>query len=271
MVQLEDPAGDVVEEVPVVGDGHDRARVLLQRALEPGHRLGVEVVGGLVQQEQVGLREQEAAEGDTATLTAGERGDVGVGWREPQGVHGHLDGALEVPGAGGLDLGLELGLLGTQLLVVGIGVGPLGEHGVVASQQVCRGTDAVHDVAVHVLVVVQLRLLLQQAHGEALGQAGLAGEAVVEAGHDAQQRGLAGAVATQHADLRAGVEGEGDVLQDLAVGRVEPRDLRHREDVLGVRRRHEGRTYRCREEPPNGCSLKAPSGCPAAAGATSGP
>ena len=54
-VELEDPAGHVVEEVAVVGDGHHRARVVLQGPLQPGHRLGVEVVGGLVEQQEVGL------------------------------------------------------------------------------------------------------------------------------------------------------------------------------------------------------------------------
>src|SRR5215207_3498357 len=47
-VELEDPLGDIVEEVPVVGDGDDGAGVLLEVLLEPGHALGVEVVGGLV-------------------------------------------------------------------------------------------------------------------------------------------------------------------------------------------------------------------------------
>ena len=53
-VELEDPLGDVVEEVPVVGDGDDGAGVLLEVLLEPLHGLGVEVVGGLVEQQQVG-------------------------------------------------------------------------------------------------------------------------------------------------------------------------------------------------------------------------
>ena len=46
--------------------------------LEPEHRLGVEVVGGLVEQEQVGLLQQQLAQGDATTLTTGEHGDVGV-------------------------------------------------------------------------------------------------------------------------------------------------------------------------------------------------
>src|SRR5690606_7401506 len=53
-IELEDPSGDVVEEVAVVGDRDDGAGVVVEMALEPRHALGVEVVGGLVEQEHVG-------------------------------------------------------------------------------------------------------------------------------------------------------------------------------------------------------------------------
>ena len=69
-IELEDPAGDVVEEVAVVRDRDDRARVLLQERLEPRHRFGVEVVGRLVEQQQVGLLQQQAAQRDAALLAA---------------------------------------------------------------------------------------------------------------------------------------------------------------------------------------------------------
>ena len=54
-VELEDPAGHVVQEVPVVRDRHHSARVLLQVLLKPLHALRVQVVGRLVEQEQIGL------------------------------------------------------------------------------------------------------------------------------------------------------------------------------------------------------------------------
>ena len=60
-IQLEDPLRDVVEEVPIVGDGDDRARVLLEEALEPLDGLGVEVVRGLVEEQQVGMLEEQPA------------------------------------------------------------------------------------------------------------------------------------------------------------------------------------------------------------------
>ena len=61
-------------------------------------------------------------------------------------------------------------------------------------------------------------------------QAGLAGEAVVEPGHDPQQARLAGAVRADDADLGARVERERDVLEDRPVGRVVPGELVGRVD-----------------------------------------
>src|SRR5205085_9864747 len=52
LFRSQDPASDVVQEVAVVGDGHDGAGELLEVLLEPRHALGVEVVGGLVEQQQ---------------------------------------------------------------------------------------------------------------------------------------------------------------------------------------------------------------------------
>ncbi len=96
-VELQDPLRDVVQEVAVVGDGDDRARVLGEEALQPLDRLGVEVVGRLVEQQQVGVLEQQPAQRHASLLAAGERGDVGVVGRAAERVHRDLDVALDVP------------------------------------------------------------------------------------------------------------------------------------------------------------------------------
>src|SRR5262249_62371984 len=57
-IELEDPAGDVVEEVAVVGDDQDRARIIAQMTLEPTDRLGIEMIGGFVEQQQIRLFEE---------------------------------------------------------------------------------------------------------------------------------------------------------------------------------------------------------------------
>src|SRR5690606_28800232 len=43
-VELEDPAGDIVEEVAIVRDHQHGARIFAQVLFEPGDRLGVEMV-----------------------------------------------------------------------------------------------------------------------------------------------------------------------------------------------------------------------------------
>ena len=67
------------------------------------------------------------------------------------------------------------------------------------------------------LLGIELRLLLEVADARAFGDPALAGELVVDAGHDAQQRRLARTVDPEHADLGVRVERQVDVLQHLAV------------------------------------------------------
>ena len=97
-VELEDPARDVVEEVAVVGHGDDGAVVLLQVPLEPRHGFRVEVVGGLVEQQQVGLAR---ATGGTARRGAARRRESLVtsasAGGQPQRVHRDLELAVEIP------------------------------------------------------------------------------------------------------------------------------------------------------------------------------
>ena len=75
---------------------------------------------------------------------------------------------------------------------------------------------------------------VKQADGEALGELGLAVEVLVDAGHDPQQRALAGAVAAQHADLGAGIEREPDILEHLALADL----LGQRGHLIDVLLRH---------------------------------
>jgi len=48
-VQLKNPASCVVQEIAVVGDGHNRAGKVVQKTLEPGDTLRIQVVSRLVQ------------------------------------------------------------------------------------------------------------------------------------------------------------------------------------------------------------------------------
>ena len=69
-IELQRPVGEVVEEVAVVRDEDHAARVFLEIVLEPGDAFGVEVVRGLVEQQDVGLRQQEARQRHAPLLAA---------------------------------------------------------------------------------------------------------------------------------------------------------------------------------------------------------
>lgn len=140
-------------------------KVLGQVLLQPVHRLGVQVVGGLVEQQQVGRLEQQLAERDAAALTTGEAGDRPVAGRAAQRVHGLLQLGLEVPGVGVVQLLLELAHLVQQRVRV-VGRHQLGDL-VEPVELALDLLDAVLDVLQDRLGLVQRRLLQEHADGEA--------------------------------------------------------------------------------------------------------
>ena len=208
-----------------MGNRDDRPRVVAEEPLQPVDRFRVEVVGRLVEQEQVRVLEQQPAQCDAPLLATGQRRDARVVWRAAQGVHRDVHVALEVPGVRGGDPVLEPALLGADRLVVGVGLGPLRHDGVVRVDQPLHGGDAVEDVALDVLRRVEPRLLAQVPDRETGREAGIAGEPVVEPGHDPKEARLPRPVRPDDADLGAGVEGDRDVLEDGLVRRVVPGKL----------------------------------------------
>ena len=192
-VELEDPAGDVVEEVPVVRDGDDGALVVGEEPLEPEHRLGVEVVRRLVEQQQVGRRQQQPAERDAPALAARERRHVAVAFGQPQRVHRVVELRLELPGVAAVDLILHRRLLGEQRVEVGVGLGEAAPRSALNRSSRSRSSRTPSSTFSRtVLAGVELGLLLEQPDGRARRELGDARRGLLLAGHDPQQRRLAG-------------------------------------------------------------------------------
>ena len=209
-----------------MGDDQDRARIGPQVAFEPGGGLGVEMVGRLVEQQQLGLFQQQLAHGDAAALAARELVDGPVIRRAAQRVHRLVDLGIEIPQALGLDLVLEIGhLVGGLVRIVH------GELVVAVEDRLLRG-DAEHDVLAHGQALVELRLLRQVADARAFRDPGLAGPFLVHAGHDLEQGRLTGAVDAEHADLGVRIEGQMDVVQDLLAARIGLGQAAHMVDEL---------------------------------------
>ncbi|CAN3960960.1 Ribonuclease Z, partial [Dysosmobacter welbionis] len=70
--QLPDPGGEAVDEVPVMADKQQRAVVGLHRLLDPLPGVDVQMVGGLVQDQEVDLVIHQHAQPQAALLPAGE-------------------------------------------------------------------------------------------------------------------------------------------------------------------------------------------------------
>ena len=77
-IDLDDARRQPLQECPIVGHEHDRAGVLREKFLEPVDGVEVEMVGRLVEQQQIRLRDQRARQQHAAPPAARQRVDAGL-------------------------------------------------------------------------------------------------------------------------------------------------------------------------------------------------
>jgi hypothetical protein len=233
MVDLEDGGGEPAEEGAVMGHRDDGAAVAAQLVLQPRHRLLVEVVRRLVQEEQLRRRRQHAGQGQAGPLAARQAaegpvpGDAG----QAQAVHGGLHPRVGFVPATGLERGEQRG--------VGVHVGGLGgaEHALLQVAQLAE--RLVHGV----LDGVARRWFqrLAQVPDAVGGDDHLAAVGPVRPGDDPEQGGLAGPVLADDTGFLTGGDGEGDLIEYGALtvrfGHVAKGDLAHEGSPPGLRRR----------------------------------
>jgi hypothetical protein len=191
--QVEDAGDGAVQELAVVGDDQDGVGVLDEVGFQPERAFEVEVVRGLVEEEEVGLGEEDGGQGHAHPPAAREVGAglarllVGEAQALEDGGGARLAGPGVDVGEAGLDLGDAVGVLGgvgfaEQGLALGVGC----EDGVQEGD------------------VVAGNLLRDAADAGAAGDLDGAGVERELAADEAEERGLAGAVAAHEADLVAG-------------------------------------------------------------------
>ena len=78
-------------------DEDDRAAVVREKRLEPHHRLDVEMVRRLVEQQQIGLRDERAREQHAAPPSAGQRSTRSRRPEDPSRRDHHVDADVDVP------------------------------------------------------------------------------------------------------------------------------------------------------------------------------
>ena len=96
-IQLDDPRREALQKRAVVGDEEDRAGILGEKVLEPRNRVDVEVVGRLVEQQDVGLSDERARQEYAAAPPARQRIDDDLGIEVKARQH-QVDVMLAPPG-----------------------------------------------------------------------------------------------------------------------------------------------------------------------------
>ena len=71
-IEMRDGIDAAFQQAPVMADDDRRTAEALQPAFQPERRFEVEVVGRLVEQEQIGFQEQHPGQGDPHAPSAGE-------------------------------------------------------------------------------------------------------------------------------------------------------------------------------------------------------
>jgi biotin transport system substrate-specific component len=216
-VQVIDLVDHGLQQIGVVGDDQEAAVVVDEEVAQPAHGVRVEVVRRLVQQQRVRVGVEDARQLHTAALAAGERAD-GLG----QDAFGQIQ---VVADGGGLGLGgvpaagQELGL---ELVVAAHGLGAhglvLAGHVLLTAAQLLRdlveatgGEDAGAGQLLH---VGQVRVLRQVAQRTGTGDLAACRERLTR--QDLGQRGLAGTVAADEADLVSCVDPEVHLVHQQA-------------------------------------------------------
>ncbi len=201
--EFHDAVGDAVEEIPVVRHEDAGAGIILEEVLQPLDGVGVEMVGRLVEDEQIGPGKQRAAECDAAFFPAREAARETVGGGGVEVGDERLDAVAHVPAVEVVDVVEEF-----------VGAGVVGGPGLVFGDEVEHLLRAHEDVVLHGAGVVELEVLRQVAGDEFAAADDLPGVRLGDPGDDAQEGGFARAVASDEADAVALVDGEGGVVED---------------------------------------------------------
>ena len=244
VVELENPVGDAVEEAAVARGRHDGAAVGRQVMIEPRRGLGVQVGGGIVEQQQVRRLQQQPAEREAAAFRGRQRACRRVSGRQPERVRERRDARVKAPCAGGVERLLQPALRLHRRPVVDRSRRELGHHGVVLLQQLAEVADAGLDGAGDGLGAGDPRLGREIADRDAGGRTRLPLEFGQLPRHDPEQRRLAGAGGADDAEPRAGRQRQPQVAERRAFGREGRAQALQRVDRLGRRHRSAGAARR---------------------------
>jgi hypothetical protein len=232
---LGDAVDGDVEEVAVVRDQDDGARVGDEELLEPRARFQVEVVRRLVEEQHVGALQQELRQRDAHLPAARQLAAVAVhvGVREPEAVQDGLGLRLDVVARAVLPLLADCGVALEQARVVvalRIDGREVVLHGLAPALELVQLRERGERVIEHAHPVDADDVLGQVADQRPARDRDLPVIGLERARDHLQQRRLAGPVRPREADARAVRDGPRHVVEDDlgAVSLTDARELQHR-------------------------------------------
>ena len=195
---------------PVVGDEQDRPAVAQQKLFEPADRVDVEVIGRLVQQQNVGAADQGLGQQHAAFHAGREVGHVGIGF-ERHARDDRLDLLVHRPAAVDFQGVLDAVEPGPQF--VAPSDGQLVRQAVILGQQFGPGPQSAGDLVEHRAAEPLRHFLREHGGDEPLLPGDFAPRRLDFALDQPQERGLARSVAAQQADPLARLKREVGLIQ----------------------------------------------------------
>ena len=197
VIDIDDVGTDGVEEVAVVADHDDGAGEIQKKILQPVDGVNIQVVGGLVHHQNIGIAEQGLGQQDFHLETGIHMGhlrfmELGTHTKALQNPAGVGFGFVAAQfGIFGLEVGGPQTVLVGKVLLFVKGIHLLAD---LIEVQIAHN-HRVHDGVVIVFVLV----LLQDGHADVGQNVNLAGGGFQLTGENAQKRGFAGAVGADDA------------------------------------------------------------------------
>ena len=207
-VEFQNPSGHVIKEVTVVRHGDYRSFILLQMLFQPVDAFCIQVVGRLVQQKDVRLLKQQAAQSHTAAFTSRKVLHRLVFGRTAQRIHRTFQLAVQVPCVCSVNDILQFGLAGEKRIhlfriFIIFRKPELLVDFFIFRQCVHGALHTFHHHLLDRLFIVELRFLSQIAHRIARRENHFALIVLVQSGDNLQQRRLSRTVQTDDTDLRS--------------------------------------------------------------------
>ncbi len=215
-----------------MGNRDHGAFEVMQEALQPGDRFGVQVVRRFVQQQHVWLFQQQAAQRNTAAFTTGQVRDFGVPVWQAQRIGCTFQLCVQVMAVVCLNDLFQTSLLSCQLVKIRIFFGVKRINLIKAFQRANHFRQRFFNGFTHGVLKVELRFLRQVTNFDTGLWTGFPFDVFIDACHDAQQRRFTGTVQAEYANFRTGEEAEGDVFQNMTLWRYHFANAMHAIDEL---------------------------------------